>query len=76
MRKVRPVILHLTPLVYWRVIVLYQCSLEQDLALFEAGDATEVGEKGITLRYCFAQLSCGRPCQFSLCVHYTVEARR
>ncbi|KAK1232410.1 hypothetical protein PQX77_004440 [Marasmius sp. AFHP31] len=29
--------------------VLYQCALERDISLFEAGDATEVGEKGITL---------------------------
>ncbi|KAF9483581.1 multidrug resistance-associated ABC transporter [Pholiota conissans] len=29
--------------------VLYQCALNRDLALFEAGDNTEVGEKGITL---------------------------
>ncbi|KAJ7769135.1 hypothetical protein DFH07DRAFT_1058209 [Mycena maculata] len=29
--------------------VLYQCALEQDLALFQAGDQTEVGEKGLTL---------------------------
>ncbi|KAG7091560.1 hypothetical protein E1B28_010587 [Marasmius oreades] len=29
--------------------VIYQCGLERDLALFEAGDRTEVGEKGITL---------------------------
>ncbi|KIP05213.1 hypothetical protein PHLGIDRAFT_534841, partial [Phlebiopsis gigantea 11061_1 CR5-6] len=29
--------------------VLYQCALVPDLRLFEAGDATEVGEKGITL---------------------------
>ncbi|KAH7101229.1 P-loop containing nucleoside triphosphate hydrolase protein [Auriculariales sp. MPI-PUGE-AT-0066] len=28
---------------------LHQCALEQDLALFGAGDLTEVGEKGITL---------------------------
>jgi len=27
--------------------------LEPDLALFSAGDRTEVGEKGITLRYAF-----------------------
>ncbi|KAJ7487075.1 hypothetical protein FB451DRAFT_1337537 [Mycena latifolia] len=27
--------------------VLYQCALEQDLALFQAGDQTEVGEKGL-----------------------------
>jgi len=30
--------------------VLYQCALERDLELFSAGDATEIGEKGITLR--------------------------
>ncbi|THU95701.1 P-loop containing nucleoside triphosphate hydrolase protein, partial [Dendrothele bispora CBS 962.96] len=29
--------------------VLHQCALERDLTLFEAGDATEVGEKGLTL---------------------------
>ncbi|KAF7340454.1 Multidrug resistance-associated ABC transporter protein [Mycena venus] len=29
--------------------VLYQCALEPDLALFQAGDETEVGEKGLTL---------------------------
>lgn len=34
--------------------VLYQCGLLLDLKLFEAGDETEVGEKGLTLRYaCF-----------------------
>jgi hypothetical protein len=31
--------------------VLYQCALEQDLSLWQAGDKTEVGEKGVTLRY-------------------------
>ncbi|KAF7440791.1 hypothetical protein PC9H_001139 [Pleurotus ostreatus] len=31
--------------------VLYQCCLEQDLKLFESGDNTEVGEKGLTLRF-------------------------
>lgn len=31
--------------------VLYQCGLERDLELFEAGDMTEVGEKGLSLRY-------------------------
>jgi hypothetical protein len=30
--------------------VLHQCGLEQDLSLWQAGDATEVGEKGVTLR--------------------------
>ncbi|KAM5539772.1 hypothetical protein V8D89_006585 [Ganoderma adspersum] len=29
--------------------VLKQCALERDLSLFDAGDQTEVGEKGITL---------------------------
>ncbi|KAF9560869.1 multidrug resistance-associated ABC transporter [Agrocybe pediades] len=29
--------------------VLYQCALEQDLHMFEAGDMTEVGERGLTL---------------------------
>ncbi|KAF6747848.1 multidrug resistance-associated ABC transporter [Ephemerocybe angulata] len=29
--------------------VIHQCALEQDLALFEAGDLTEVGERGLTL---------------------------
>ncbi|KAH7912982.1 hypothetical protein BJ138DRAFT_1225912, partial [Hygrophoropsis aurantiaca] len=29
--------------------VLYQCALERDLTLFEAGDQTEVGERGLTL---------------------------
>lgn len=31
-------------------LVLYQCALETDLKMFEAGDETEVGEKGLTLR--------------------------
>lgn len=31
--------------------VIRQCALERDLELFEAGDATEVGEKGLTLRF-------------------------
>ncbi|PPQ64837.1 hypothetical protein CVT24_008202 [Panaeolus cyanescens] len=29
--------------------VIYQCALTRDLELFEAGDQTEVGEKGLTL---------------------------
>ncbi|CAK5281372.1 unnamed protein product [Mycena citricolor] len=29
--------------------VIHQCCLERDLELFEAGDETEVGEKGLTL---------------------------
>ncbi|KAI0322566.1 hypothetical protein OF83DRAFT_1161116 [Amylostereum chailletii] len=31
--------------------VIHQCALSEDLALFNAGDMTEVGEKGLTLRY-------------------------
>lgn len=30
--------------------VIYQCGLERDLTLFDAGDKTEVGERGLTLR--------------------------
>ena len=30
--------------------VIDQCGLKRDLELFEAGDMTEVGEKGLTLR--------------------------
>ena len=30
--------------------VIKQCALERDLSLFAAGDNTEVGEKGVTLR--------------------------
>ncbi|KAH9939279.1 uncharacterized protein BXZ73DRAFT_99483 [Epithele typhae] len=29
--------------------VIYQCALRRDLSLFDAGDMTEVGEKGLTL---------------------------
>ena len=29
--------------------VIYQCGLKRDLSLFEDGDQTEVGEKGLTL---------------------------
>lgn len=29
--------------------MVFQCALEHDLTLFDAGDATEVGEKGLTL---------------------------
>ena len=31
--------------------VIKQCALERDLELFDAGDSTEVGERGLTLRY-------------------------
>lgn len=31
--------------------VICQCALERDLQLFKASDLTEVGEKGLTLRY-------------------------
>jgi ABC-type transport system involved in cytochrome bd biosynthesis fused ATPase/permease subunit len=29
--------------------VIYQCGLKRDISLFDAGDATEIGEKGLTL---------------------------
>ena len=29
--------------------MIYQCGLKRDLSLFDAGDRTEVGEKGLTL---------------------------
>ena len=41
---------------YWLaryLLVLQQCALEPDLELFEAGDQTEVGERGLTLRQVF-----------------------
>ena len=41
--------------------VLYQCALKRDLSLFDAGDQTEVGEKGITLRY-VSSLAYWKPC--------------
>ncbi|KIJ23038.1 hypothetical protein M422DRAFT_105687, partial [Sphaerobolus stellatus SS14] len=31
--------------------VIHQCGLTRDLSLFDAGDDTEVGEKGLTLRF-------------------------
>ena len=34
--------------------VIRQCALDRDLSLFDAGDATEVGERGVTLRYVYA----------------------
>ena len=40
-------------------IVIEQCALKRDLELFAAGDQTEVGERGITLRY-FQSLSFSR----------------
>ena len=33
------------------LLVIKQCALERDLSLWEAGDETEVGERGVTLRY-------------------------
>ncbi|KAL4068375.1 hypothetical protein V8B97DRAFT_1975301 [Scleroderma yunnanense] len=35
--------------------VIHQCAVERDLQLFEAGDRTEVGEKGLTLRVTLAR---------------------
>lgn len=39
--------------------VLYQCALEPDLGLFQAGDQTEVGEKGLQYLFpvCFSLMS-------------------
>src|ERR1700761_307660 len=39
--------------------VIRQTALDKDLSLFDAGDKTEVGEKGITLRFvlCFTSYS-------------------
>lgn len=34
----------------WKTVI-EQCCLKPDLSLFEAGDLTEIGEKGLTLRY-------------------------
>lgn len=48
-KRVRDLSLEQSPLLIY-VIVLYQCGLERDLGLFDAGDMTEVGEKGLTLR--------------------------
>lgn len=40
------------PFIYVLLLtVIRQCALDKDLELFEAGDATEVGEKGLTLRF-------------------------
>lgn len=33
------------------MLVIYQVGLERPLSLLEAGDTTEVGDKGLTLRY-------------------------
>ena len=32
-------------------IVIKQCALERDLEMLNAGDLTEVGERGLTLRF-------------------------
>jgi hypothetical protein len=54
MRKVR-----FRLLVYFarlmRIQVLYQGALVQDIERFDAGDATEIGEKGLTLRWAIDQ---------------------
>jgi hypothetical protein len=51
----------------WRCsLVLHQCALEQDLMLFEAGDRTEVGEKGLTLRYVIKFIMTGFRCRLLL----------
>lgn len=44
--------------------VIYQCALEQDLKIFDAGDKTEVGEKGLTLRYALVYFTATIPSIF------------
>lgn len=50
---IKTVLVHLQFAVFRTLIssslVIYQCGLTRDLELFQAGDATEVGEKGLTL---------------------------
>ena len=50
------IILSFTKYITHPYLVIYQCGLERDLTLFDAGDKTEVGEKGLTLRYVPNQL--------------------
>lgn len=38
--------------------VLHACALEKDLELFDAGDQTELGEKGLNARYVDVALLC------------------
>ncbi|EMD37786.1 hypothetical protein CERSUDRAFT_65379 [Gelatoporia subvermispora B] len=40
--------------------VIHGCALDRDLNLFEAGDSTEVGERGITLRATQARITLAR----------------
>ena len=47
-RRVSPSLRHRVSISF-RFLVIYQCGLTRDLSLFDAGDATEVGEKGLTL---------------------------
>lgn len=54
-------------------LVIYQCGLTRDLSLFEAGDATEVGEKGLTLRYVS---TCTVSCNPLSSTHLTIVQRR
>ncbi|PIL29356.1 ATP-binding cassette transporter [Ganoderma sinense ZZ0214-1] len=48
-RKVESVSIPFEASTYPVYVVIKQCALERDLSLFDAGDQTEVGEKGITL---------------------------
>ena len=38
--------------------VIQQCGLEHDLSLFDYGDETEVGERGLTLRHVIMRAKC------------------
>lgn len=54
----RKVCAHVTARVQYAhcLVVIEQCALKRDIALFDAGDETEVGEKGITLRYAISHI--------------------
>lgn len=49
-------------------LVIKQCGLERDLTLFEAGDLTEVGEKGLTLRLVDLPLVFHRSFKLTICL--------
>ena len=38
-------------MIHVRDPVIHQCALTPDIRLFKSGDETQVGERGITLRY-------------------------
>ncbi|PPR04710.1 hypothetical protein CVT24_011832 [Panaeolus cyanescens] len=56
-------------------IVISQCALKRDLELFEAGDNTEVGERGLTLRY-LAHFSTRRISLTFACTQWRAKSAR